>query len=138
MLRNYNKTKITVSEIIGIAIKCSRLKFDKITYSSQNRFPLFPLVLELSLMSVQLMALSLCLYNSFESFGLFFHFIIQFDKIVTIWRALNLLCKSKLGQFSKTNESIKLITERDLKEKHQDRKKEFSDIINSICFSSPN
>ena len=52
MIHNYNKTKITVSENIGIAIKCSRLKFNKITYSSLNRFPLFPLVLELFLMSM--------------------------------------------------------------------------------------
>ena len=52
MVHNYNKTKITVGENIGIAIKCSRLKFNKITYSSLNRFPLFPLVLELFLMSM--------------------------------------------------------------------------------------
>ena len=52
MVHNYNKTKITVSENIVIAIKCSRLKFNKITYSSLIRFPLFPLVLEPFPMSV--------------------------------------------------------------------------------------
>ena len=37
-----------------------------------------------------------------------------------------------------TNESIKLIIERNLKEKHKDWKNEFSNIISSLCFSSPN
>ena len=36
MVHNYNKTKTTVSENIGIVIKFSRLKFNKVTYSSLN------------------------------------------------------------------------------------------------------
>ena len=42
MVHNYNKTKTTVSENIGIVIKFSRLKFNKVTYSSLNWFPLVP------------------------------------------------------------------------------------------------
>ena len=40
-------------------------------------------------------------------FWAFFPFYNTVFKIVTISRALNLFCKSKLGQFSRTNESIK-------------------------------